>query len=105
VHDVQRIRGEHPVHLAHVPGRLRHVDQDGRTQVRRSLVEDALAQPRHRVRELGGLPDQPGHLDREMNRMLAGAAADLEHVLAARECLAQDLEDRSLVAFAGVRMR
>ena len=51
MHDVQRVGGEDAVHLAHVPGRRGHVDRDRGAQVRRSFIEDALAQARHRVRQ------------------------------------------------------
>ena len=105
MHDVQRVGGEDAVHLAHVPGRRRHVDRDRGAQVRRALVEDALAQGRHRVGQFRRLPDEARHREREVDRVLAGAAADLEHVRAAGERLLEDLEDRSLVAFAGFGVR
>ena len=105
MHDVQGVRGEDAVDLADVPGRLRDVDHDRRAQVRRALVEDALAQGRHRLGDLGRLPHDAGHRGREVHRVLAGTAADLEHMRAVGELPAQDLEDRALVAVAGVAVR
>jgi hypothetical protein len=37
----------------------------------------------------------------EVDRVLAGAAADFEHLLAVSESLAQHFQDRALIALAG----
>jgi hypothetical protein len=104
MHDVQSVRGEDAVHLAHVPRRFGHLEGDRRTQVRRALIEDALAKSRHGIRNLGWLPDEPGHGDREMHGVLAGAAADFKHVLCSRRRLCAQASSRigRLVALAGV---
>ena len=51
--------------------------------------------------QVAALPAQPRHRRGEVHRVLAGAAADLQHLARVREVLAQHRQDRLAVALAG----
>jgi hypothetical protein len=54
-------------------------------------------------RDIGALPDEVRQRRREVDRVLAGAAADFQHASAIGEALAQHREDRFAIALAGRR--
>jgi hypothetical protein len=99
---VQGVGAEHRVVVA-----ARQPVVDVELQRRRRVGQPRLVEPQPDAgqvrRDVGALPDEVRQRRREMNRVLAGAAADLEHAAPVGEALVQQCEDRLAVAFAGRR--
>ena len=87
---VEPVLGPRPVDIEFDRGR----------RVRQRCLVPPRRNARQVVRTVAALPCQPRHRGGEMHRVLAGAAADLQHAARGAQVALQHFQDRPLVALA-----
>src|SRR6202035_2412310 len=97
-HYVQCVGAKDPVNGGHGPGMGAHVKLNRRRKIRRGLPFDARAQRTQLFGGIARLPAQPRQMAGEMYGMLAGSAADFEHLAGGGESAAQDAQNGLLIA-------
>ena len=102
---MQGVCGEHRIDGAGGPNGLTNVQDRRRAQIGASFHAHAGGQVRQIAQLFSGMPGKVRQVACEMHRMLARAAADLEHLGPLGKAYAQHRENRLLVAFAGIRYR
>lgn len=102
---MQGVGGEDGIEATIGPGvGALDVEFERRQHVGQGRRRDPGANAGMMFRQVAGLPLQVWHRRREVDGVLAGTAADLEHVPALGEALAQHGEDRIAVAAGGGRV-